>query len=206
MTSEFITKNENFGLPVVNFENLTQSFNPKTHSFFAAVLYTRMNDFRRAIALEAKENGYELATYVSSRAFVWPNVTIGEHCFIFEGNVVQPFAKIGFNNVLWSGNHIGHHAEIGESCFISSHVVISGSTKLIGNTFMGVNSTLTNNIVIGARTWIGPDSLVTKDVPPNSLVTGKQGILRVLDEEILEQKLTSISNSVHKSLKESDLS
>ena len=33
---------------------------------------------------------------------------------------------IGDDCVLWSGNHIGHHATIGDHCFITSHVVVSG--------------------------------------------------------------------------------
>ena len=57
---------------------------------------------------------------------VWARHEIGENCFIFEDNTIQPFVKIGDDVVLWSGNHIGHHAEIGDHCFISSHVVISG--------------------------------------------------------------------------------
>jgi len=182
-------------LPVLDFEIISERFDPTTHSFFAAVLYMKMNDFRRDVAEQAKEMGFKLASYISSHSFVWPNAEIGEHCFIFESNVIQPFVKIGFNNVLWSNNHIGHHAQIGDNCFISSHVVISGSTNLKGSSFIGVNSTLSNNIEIGARTWIGPGALVTKSVPENSLVTGQRSEVRTLDEDLLQINLSKISIS-----------
>ena len=57
-----------------------------------------------------KAKGYAAATYVSSRAFVWHNVVLGDNVFIFESNVVQHHASIGNDVILWSGNHIGHRA------------------------------------------------------------------------------------------------
>ena len=54
-----------------------------------------------------RNKGYQPASYISSNAFVWSNAKIGDHCFIFENNTVQPFVEIGDNVILWSGNHIG---------------------------------------------------------------------------------------------------
>ena len=104
-----------------------------------------------------------LASYVSSQAFVWRNVTLGEHCFIFENNVVQPFVQLGNNVVLWSGNHIGHHLVIEDNCFVSSHVVISGFARIKANCFLGVNSTVSNNRTIAEDCWIGPGVAIERD-------------------------------------------
>jgi hypothetical protein len=62
------------GLPVVPFEELEQRFAPEDHNFHAAVTYSQLNRLRARISGEAKERGYALASYVSSRAFVWRNV------------------------------------------------------------------------------------------------------------------------------------
>ena len=43
---------------------------------------------------QAKAKGYALRTYVSSKATVWPDLALGENCFILEQNVIQPFARI----------------------------------------------------------------------------------------------------------------
>ena len=123
---EYLTKSVLFNLPVVPFDKLEKQYDPSSHSFFAAVVYTQKNALRTRLFMQAKQKGYTPASYISSRAFTWQNCRIGEHCFIFEDNTVQPFVRIGSNVVLWSGNHIGHHSTIGDNCFISSHVVISG--------------------------------------------------------------------------------
>ena len=157
------------GLPVIDFEAIESTYSPESHDVFVAITYNRFNRTRSRLAAAAKEKGYRLATYVSSRAFVWHNVTLGENVFVFEDNTVQPFVTIGDNTILWSGNHIGHHSRIGRSCFISSHVVISGFCEIGDNTFLGVNCTFGNNMSVGADCWIGPGVVLTRDVPPNTL-------------------------------------
>ncbi len=166
------------GLPVVDFESLPELYEPADHSVYVALVYTELNRLRARLAATAKALGYVLASYVSSSAFVWRNVELGEHCFIFENNVVQPFVRLGDNVVLWSGNHIGHHSWIRDNCFIASHVVVSGSVDIGENSFLGVNATLVNDITLGRDTWIGPHVTLTRDVAPGSVYRPARSELR----------------------------
>ena len=161
--SKYLKREELFGLPVVPFESLEERFNPGEHEVYVATVYTQLNRLRARLSAEAKVKGFRLASYISSRAFVWRNVEIGEHCFIFEDNTIQPFVTIGNNVVMWSGNHIGHHSVIKDNCFVSSHVVISGFVTVGENCFLGVNSTIVNDIKIGKDCWLGPNSVIVKD-------------------------------------------
>jgi sugar O-acyltransferase (sialic acid O-acetyltransferase NeuD family) len=169
---EYLKRDRLFDRPVVPFEELPAAFPPTEHDVYAALVYTDMNRLRARLVAEARDRGYGLASYVSSRAFVWRNVELGEHCFVFENNVVQPFVRIGDNVVLWSGNHIGHHSAIADNCFVSSHVVISGFVKLGESCFMGVNSTVANNVEIGDRCLVGAGALVLADVGDDETVVG----------------------------------
>ena len=169
---EYLKKKTLFNLPVVPFEKLEALYDPFNHSFFAAMVYTQGNALRTRLYLQAKQKGYKPASYISSRAFVWRNCTVGEHCFIFEDNTVQPFVRIGNNVVLWSGNHIGHHSIIKDNCFISSHVVISGFCEIGESCFIGVNTTIANNLVMGDFCTVGAGALITANVPDNQIVVG----------------------------------
>lgn len=169
---EFLQHESLFGLPIVAFEDLEQRFATDQHSFFAANVYTQKNQLRTRLYHAAKAKGYLPASYISPHAFVWRNVSVGEHCFIFENNVVQPFVTIGSNVVLWSGNHIGHHSTIGDHCFVSSHVVVSGFCKVGEACFMGVNATVANNINIGNRCVVGAGALILSDVPDDQTAVG----------------------------------
>ena len=167
--SSHLKFNQLHDIPVVPFEILEQHYDPSDHDIFVAIVYTQLNRLRTRLAALAKDKGYALASYVSSRAFVWQNVKMGEHCFIFEDNTIQPFVKIGNNVVLWSGNHIGHHSTIQDNCFISSHVVISGFCNIGENSFLGVNCTLANNVALGKDNWIGPSVTITRATEPGAL-------------------------------------
>jgi sugar O-acyltransferase (sialic acid O-acetyltransferase NeuD family) len=169
---EYLKKDSLFGLPVVAFEDLEQRFAPSGHSFHAALVYTQKNRVRMRLVAEAKAKGYAPASYVSSAAFVWRNVRLGEHVFIFENNVVQPFVTIGDDVVLWSGNHIGHHSTIKSHTFVSSHVVVSGFCEVGENCFMGVNSTVANNLKIGNRCIVGAAATILADVPDETVAVG----------------------------------
>jgi len=170
----FLKRETLHGLPVLPFETLEQRLDPARHDVFVACTYTQLNRLRQRLAADAKARGYKLASYVSPRAFVWKNVELGEHCFVFEDNTVQPFVRIGENVVLWSGNHVGHHTAIEPHVFVSSHVVISGFCSIGAHSFLGVNATIANNVKVGADNWIGPNVAVMKDTPEGALFKTEQ--------------------------------
>jgi sugar O-acyltransferase (sialic acid O-acetyltransferase NeuD family) len=159
--------------PVVAFEDLPGRFPPGEHEMFVAIGYTKVNRVRAKVYAEAKAAGYALLTYVSSRCTHWGDTKIGDNCFIFEDNTIQPYVTIGDDTILWSGNHIGHHATIGEHCFISSHVVISGNVRVGAYTFIGVNATVRDNIEIGSACFIGPGAIIMKPTPERQVIIPK---------------------------------
>lgn len=169
-----IHRPELFGLPVVPLETVEEMFPPSEHEVFVAVVYTQLNRLRTRLAGLARSKGYQLASYVSPKASVWRNVKIGEHCFIFENNTLQPFVEIGSNVVLWSGNHIGHHSRIRDNCFVSSQVVISGCCDIGENCFLGVNSTVANGVSVARDCWIGPGVTIKRNVPENVVFGGAE--------------------------------
>ncbi len=171
---EYLKKETLFGLPVIGFEEIENHYLPADHDVFVAITYTQLNRLRTRLADSIEKKGYTLASYISSSAFVWKNVSLGKHCFIFEDNTIQPFVTIGNNVILWSGNHIGHHSTINDNCFISSHVVISGHCIIGKNCFLGVNSTLANNVSLGEDNWLSPSAVIMKDTESNQLFNTDQ--------------------------------
>lgn len=159
-------------LPVVAFKELAAHYPPELYELFIAVSYSKLNAVRKEKYLAAKAMGYRLASFISSRASVLNDGRIGENCFIFEDNTIQPFVSIGNNVTLWSGNHIGHHSTIKDHCFIASHVVISGGVEIGEQCFIGVNATLRDHIKVGERCVIGAGALLLADAAPEGVYMG----------------------------------
>ena len=166
---EFMTKKELFGLPIIPFQGVEDRYPPGEFQMFVAVGYQDMNKLRARKYSEAKDKGYELISYVNSRASNFGDVEIGDNCLVLENAVIQPCSRIGSNVFIWSGNHIGHHAIVGDHCYIAGHVVISGSTTIEPYCFVGVNATLGHEITIGRESFVGANCLVTKNAGDKSV-------------------------------------
>ena len=156
-------RDELLGVPVVPADALVETHPPSDYAMLVAIGFSGVNKARRTVYERYKALGYELISYVSSAAHLVAEVEIGENCFVFEANVIQPFVRIGDNVVLWSGNHVGHDSTIGSHCFIASHAVISGNVAIGDSCFIGVNATLRDGVRVAPDCVIGAGALIMKD-------------------------------------------
>lgn len=159
------------GLPVMAFEEIEKKYSPSDYSFFAPMTHKEMNRDRERVYSEIKKKGYNMISYISSKATTF-NLVTGDNCFILEDNTIQPFVTIGSNVVLWSGNHIGHHSRINNNVFITSHVVISGNCIIGSNCFIGVNSAIKENTILGEATFVAMSTSITVNTDPYSVFNG----------------------------------
>lgn len=181
----YLTSSSMCDLPITSIETMQSDYPQGDFHAFIAIPASDMNQTRSRIFRLMKGMGYFLASYVSSSAFVWRNVIMGENCFVFENNTLQPFVRIGDNVILWSGNHIGHSTVIHDNVFISSHVVISGYCEIGEGCFLGVNSTFNDETSIAKHSLLASGSLISKSLEvedgiyrgqPAKLVPGKSAL------------------------------
>ena len=188
----YLQSSEYEGLPMVAFEEVEKHFPADEYHMFLPISFKQMSHLRRAKYEAAKAKGYRLSSYVSSKATTWPDLDIGDNCFIFEDNTIQPFVKIGNNCVLWSGNHIGHHTVIKDHVFITSHVVISGVCTIEDHCFFGVNATVRDETVIAEATLVGMGANITKDTKPYQIHLGQKST-------VMPKKSLDLDSISHKS-------
>ena len=175
LDKEFIKESSFCEKPIIPLDKIKERFSTKEYSFFIALGYQGVNEIRKKKYLEVKKLGYEFETFISPNATILSK-DIGNNCFIFENNVIQPKVKIGNNVTLWSGNHIGHHSTLGDHCFISSHVVVSGNVNIGQQTFIGVNSAIRDNVTIGKKCIIGAGCKIFNNAPDFSVYREKTSL------------------------------
>lgn len=163
VNEQYIEQDRLLDLPVVPFEGLASSHPSNEFSIFVAIGFSKVNAARRSVYEACLERRYAVPTYVNSTVRRWDETSIGQGCFIFENNVIQPFVSIGNNCVLWSGNHIGHHSKIGNNVFIASHAVVSGKCTIGDNSFVGVNATFRDGVTVGPNCVVGAGAILLKD-------------------------------------------
>ncbi len=169
----FVKEKELFDLPVVAFEEIQHSYPPGEFDMLIAIGYSKVNKVRAEKYFQAKSKGYKLISYVNSKLVRWGDTEIGDNCFIFENQTIQPFVRIGNNVTMWSGNHVGHHSVIGDHCFIASHVVISGHVTIEPYCFLGVNATIRNGITVARECVIGAGAVILENTKEKSIYAVK---------------------------------
>ncbi len=173
ISEEYLPEEKTFeGLPIVAFEDAKNIYSPSEYHFFVPMSHRKMNRLRKSIYDQVKAKGYQLISYVSSKATVFPEAAIGDNCFILEDNTIQPFTTIGNNVVMWSGNHIGHHGVIKDHVLFTSHVVLSGHCVVEPFCFFGVNATIKDGLYIAEGTLVAMSACITKDTEPWGVYTG----------------------------------
>jgi len=172
VNAAFRTKDRHQDLPVHAFEELHRHFNPGDTAVAIAIGPHDGNRRRAALLRNAVDRGFETLTYVSTRSITWPGLEIGRNSFVFEGTVVQPFARIGSNTIVRSAVHISHHVEIEDDCFISAGVCFGGGAKVRPRAFIGLNATIRDSIEIAEGCVVGAGSVVMADTEPDSVYAG----------------------------------
>lgn len=166
MEKSFLENQENkiYNKQVTVFEELEKKFSPEHYHLFIAV---GNNVIRERIYSAAKEKGFKLATYLSSKAVYWDNLVIGENCFVGDGSVIQPFTEIGNNSIFFTVI-LGHHCKIGSHALLSG-CTLGGSVQVGDYSFLGLHSSIKEKISIGNKNIIGMGVVIASNTQSNEI-------------------------------------
>lgn len=168
----YIEQAEFAGLPVRRFEDLERTHPPEQVAMLAPLGWTRMGALRREVMAAARGRGYRFASYVSSRALTWAGFVAGENCMVFEGVIVEPFARIGENCILRAGAMLSHDAELGDHCFVAPRALIGGRTAVGEHCFVGAGATIAAALRVAPRCFIAAGAVVAADTRPDGIYRG----------------------------------
>lgn len=185
---KFIKKSSFMNKPIIPFEKIQNKFSPKNFKMFIAIGYTDFNQLRFRKYKEAKKKGYELISYISSKASVIGKQRIGDNSLILENTSVQTTAKIGSNVFLWCNNLIGHHAVIKDNVYIAGNCVVAGSSLIDKFCFLGINSSVTHGIKIGTNCFVGAHTLVNESLKKNTFCYSPPGkIIKISSLDLINK-------------------
>ncbi len=133
---------------------------------------------------------------------------IGHRCSFWSGSFIDYGCQIGDDVKIHCNSYVAQYTTLEEEVFLAPGVTIANDLYpgfaeskqnmrgpiIRAGAQIGVNATLLPFIEIGEHSIVGAGSVVTKDVPPRSIVTGNPAkVLRnVPSEKEIRQRLKGI--------------
>lgn len=117
-----------------------------------------------------------------SELIIGKNNIIREHVTISPGTAGGSMVtKVGDNNLIMIGVHIGHDSRIGDHTVLSNNAAIGGHVTIEDYVIFGAQSGVHQFVRIGRHAMIGGLSAVVRDVIPYGSVTGERAGLTGLN-------------------------
>ncbi|ABD42805.1 transferase hexapeptide repeat [Methanospirillum hungatei JF-1] len=170
--SEYIKEDQFCNLPVFPYEKIEEQYPPSEYKMFIAIGYSVVNTIRAQKYHDAKKKGYQLISYIGSKVNYWPDLKIGENCFIHENPTIQPFVEIGNNVIINGSSYIAHDSFIKDHCYIAGSACIGGMVTIEPYCFVGMNTTIKDHVIIRKMGIIGQGSVVNSDTDEKGVYSG----------------------------------
>lgn len=136
-------------------------FKAEEYEFIVAI---GNNDVREKIQRDLKLRDYKLAVLIHPSAVVSPSADIKEGSVVMANCVINAGSVIGNGCIINTASTIDHDCVIQDYVHISPGVHIAGTVKIEKKTWIGVGSSVMNNIAICKDCIIGAGSVVIKDI------------------------------------------
>jgi sugar O-acyltransferase (sialic acid O-acetyltransferase NeuD family) len=117
-------------------------------------------------------HGFSPITLVHPAAWVAETAQLGEGAQVLGMAAVSEEAKIGRQSIINTNASIDHEDVIGEGCHIMPGATLAGCVVVGDFCTIGSNATIFPRVRIGSGVVVGAGSVVTKDVPDNTVVIG----------------------------------
>ncbi|MDI3311273.1 MAG: 2,3,4,5-tetrahydropyridine-2,6-dicarboxylate N-acetyltransferase [Thermoanaerobacterium sp.] len=138
----------------------------------------------------------DLNARIEPGAIIRDRVKIGKNAVIMMGAIINIGAEIGENTMIDMNAVVGARGIIGKNVHVGAGAVIAGvleppsSIPVIveDNVLIGANAVLLEGVRVGHDAVVAAGSVVTEDVPPNTVVAGVPAkIVKIKDEKTREK-------------------
>ena len=143
--------------------------------------YSNMNENRKIVFNRLLADGWNIESYISSRATLESkDMGIGN---IFIGKSALGFkSRIGNGNI-FDGGGFNHHSVMGDFNFLTGNVAFGGNVKMGSCCFIGMNSTIKNGITIHDKTLVSAGCYLNKSTKKAGLCYAAPRAILIGDSE-----------------------
>lgn len=150
---------EIFGIKIIGKIEYADELNKDMRNKF--IIAIGKNSVREKISLKYRLNYY---TAIHPSSIIGSHVDIAEGSVVMAGTVINSCTKIGKHCIINSGAVIEHDNIIEDFVHIAPKSVTAGGVKVGKGSWLGIGSSVIQNIEIGSEVFIGAGSTVVKNI------------------------------------------
>ncbi len=140
------------------------------------VVIGRNNCIGHGAVIGGEPQDVSFSATTKSRVEIGERNVIREHCTIHRGTKEGSATKIGDENFLMAGAHVGHNSAIGNRAVIANNVLLAGYVSLADQAFIGGGTTLHQFMRVGRLVMVQGSSAFGKDLPPFTLAAERNAV------------------------------
>ena len=141
-------------------------------------------------------NLIDIEARIEPGAIIRDMVTIEKNAVIMMGAVINIGAEIGEGTMVDMNAVIGARGKLGKNVHLGAGAVVAGVLEppskdpciIEDNVLIGANAVILEGVRVGENSVVGAGSIVTKDVPPNTVVTGSPAkVVKEIDQSVKDK-------------------
>ena len=166
--------NNNLNIPIIGSDKDLKHLIKRVKNIFIGMAYLDNTKKNKTIFNKIKKIGYNVINVYHKTATISKTSYYGEGIKVFAGGIINSGSTIESNVLVNTGSIVEH------DCHICSHVQIAPGAILGGDVYVGEGSIVgmgakvIQGVKIGKYCMIGAGSIITKDVPNNTVIYNKQ--------------------------------
>lgn len=137
-----------------------------------AVVAIGHNERRMALIQELLDNGFNLPKIIHSRAYVSPTAVLEAGTVVFAQVAINAQTRVGKGGIINTGATVDHDCVIAEGVHLSPGVHLAGNVTVGRLSWIGIGSSVKQQIAIGDNVIIGAGSSVIRDIPNSVTAVG----------------------------------
>jgi UDP-N-acetylglucosamine acyltransferase len=124
---------------------------------------------------EPQDLHFDPATRTGVR--IGPRTVIREHVTVHRSTGPGTFTEVGEACLLMVGCHVGHDGRVGNHVAIANAALLAGHVHVGDHAFLGGGALIHQFCRIGESAMIGGGARISRDVPPFTMATERDGLI-----------------------------
>ncbi|EIA10229.1 4-keto-6-deoxy-N-Acetyl-D-hexosaminyl-(Lipid carrier) aminotransferase [Flavobacterium frigoris PS1] len=159
-------ENSLFGISIINSLAFKHEL---THKLIVSI---GNNSIRKKIVNSLSTSFF---TAIHSKALVSDYSKIGEGSVVMAASVINPGVSIGKHCIINTGGIVEHDCKIDDFVHVSPNAAIAGGVEIGEGTHIGIAASVIQGMKIGKWVTVGAGAVVINDIPDYAVVVGNPG-------------------------------